>query len=103
LIVPFSWFIVQFVLSISAILTVGVLTLPVETFQTYREKLEKIEMPVSCTIDLTASADKNKEPSTDSASKPNNTNKSSSTSSSDLGINFMKCDDKKAPISSTLL
>lgn len=33
LIVPFSWFFVQFVLSISAILTVGVLTLPYDAFQ----------------------------------------------------------------------
>ncbi len=33
LIVPFSWFFVQFLLSLSAILTVGVLTLPYESFQ----------------------------------------------------------------------
>jgi len=33
LIVPFSWFFVQFVLSISAILTVGVLTLPYDSFK----------------------------------------------------------------------
>ena len=32
LIVPFSWFFVQFILSISAILTVGVLTLPYDSF-----------------------------------------------------------------------
>nr|MDD3720299.1 hypothetical protein [Candidatus Gracilibacteria bacterium] len=32
LIVPFSWFIVQFILSISAILTVSVLTIPYDTF-----------------------------------------------------------------------
>lgn len=32
LIVPFSWFLVQFILSISAILTVGVLTLPYDSF-----------------------------------------------------------------------
>jgi len=31
--VPFSWFFVQFVLSISAILTVGMLTLPYDSFQ----------------------------------------------------------------------
>jgi len=35
LIVPFSWFFVQFVVSLSAILTVGVLTLPYDTFQSY--------------------------------------------------------------------
>lgn len=33
LIVPFSWFFVQFILSISAILTVGVLTLPYDSFR----------------------------------------------------------------------
>ncbi|MCD5375071.1 hypothetical protein LR010_01300, partial [Candidatus Gracilibacteria bacterium] len=33
LIVPFSWFFVQFLLSLSAILTVGVLTLPYDSFQ----------------------------------------------------------------------
>jgi hypothetical protein len=33
LIVPFSWFFVQFILSLSAILTVGVLTLPYDSFQ----------------------------------------------------------------------
>lgn len=32
LIVPFSWFLVQFILSISAILTVSVLTIPYDTF-----------------------------------------------------------------------
>lgn len=35
LIVPFTWFIVQFVLSISAILTVSVLALPYDTFKEY--------------------------------------------------------------------
>lgn len=33
LIVPFSWFFIQFLLSLSAILTVGVLTLPYDSFQ----------------------------------------------------------------------
>lgn len=33
LIVPFSWFFVQFVLSISAVLTIGILTLPYDSFQ----------------------------------------------------------------------
>jgi len=31
--VPFSWFFVQFVLSISAVLTVGMITLPYDSFQ----------------------------------------------------------------------
>lgn len=33
LIVPFSWFFVQFVVSVSAVLTIGVLTLPYDTFK----------------------------------------------------------------------
>lgn len=33
LIVPLSWFFVQFLLSISAVLTIGVLTLPYDSFQ----------------------------------------------------------------------
>lgn len=36
LIVPFTWFIVQFVLSISAILTVSMLALPFDTFEEYK-------------------------------------------------------------------
>jgi hypothetical protein len=35
LIVPFSWFFVQFMLSISSILTVGVLTLPYDSFSSF--------------------------------------------------------------------
>ena len=47
LIVPFSWFFVQFVISISSILTVGVLTLPYDVFQEkplYSEALDKAEL-----------------------------------------------------------
>ncbi|MBW7955032.1 hypothetical protein H3C61_04440 [Candidatus Gracilibacteria bacterium] len=47
LMVPFTWFFVQFILSISAILTVGVLSLPYDTFKdTYMKKddLNKIEL-----------------------------------------------------------
>ena len=47
LIVPFTWFFVQFILSISAILTVWVLSLPYDTFKdTYMKKddLNKIEL-----------------------------------------------------------
>ncbi len=44
--VPFTWFFVQFVLSISAILTVWVLTLPYDTFEsknTYREAIAEMQ------------------------------------------------------------
>ena len=44
--VPFTWFFVQFVLSISAILTVGVLTLPYDTFEsksTYKEAIAEMQ------------------------------------------------------------
>ena len=52
LIVPFSWFIVQFMLSISAILTAAVLTLPADTFNDYNVDLEKIKIPTGCTINM---------------------------------------------------
>lgn len=48
LMVPFSWFFVQFVLSISSFLTVAVLTIPFDTFQWYDffKELEKDSTPV---------------------------------------------------------
>ena len=52
LIVPFSWFIVQFILSVSAILTVSALTLPMNTFPDYNETVAKIQIPSKCQIDL---------------------------------------------------
>jgi len=44
--VPFTWFFVQFILSISAILTVWVLTLPYDTFQTWEfgNALDEIQL-----------------------------------------------------------
>jgi len=47
LIVPFSWFAVQFLLSLSAILTVSVLTLPYNSFQNqplYSQALDNSEI-----------------------------------------------------------
>ena len=57
LIVPFSWFIVQFILSISAILTVSALTLPVNTFPDYNTVMDKVTIPSKCTIDLSHDLD----------------------------------------------
>ena len=53
LIVPFSWFLVQFILSISAILTVSALTLPYDSFpDKYASAVDKIMVPKECTLDL---------------------------------------------------
>lgn len=52
LIVPFSWFFVQFVLSISAILTASALTLPSDTFPDYNAGISKIDVYKECTINL---------------------------------------------------
>jgi len=51
LIVPFSWFFVQFVLSISAVLTVGVLTLPYDIFQDkdFFNDIDDSDIPPICT------------------------------------------------------
>ncbi|USN59058.1 MAG: hypothetical protein H6767_03045 [Candidatus Peribacteria bacterium] len=52
LIVPFSWFFVQFVLSLSAILTASALTLPSDTFPDYNAGISKIDVYKECTINL---------------------------------------------------
>lgn len=52
LIVPFSWFLVQFILSISAILTVSAITLPYETFDDYWVKMSEMKIPKDCKINL---------------------------------------------------
>ena len=55
LIVPFSWFFVQFILSLSAILTVQVISLPFDSFPSvFNDKIlnEKI-IPNDCKINLT--------------------------------------------------
>lgn len=61
LIVPLSWFIVQFVLSLSAILTVSALNLPFDTFSNYAQDMGKIQIPKKCTINLSefSSSEKN--------------------------------------------
>ena len=53
-IVPVSWFLVQFILSISAILTISALTLPFNTFPEFDAAVWKIKIPQSCTLNLTS-------------------------------------------------
>ena len=57
LIVPLSWFFVQFVLSITSILTIWALTLPFNTFPAFDENVWGIDVPKSCTLDLTSFSD----------------------------------------------
>ncbi len=52
LIVPFSWFIVQFILSISAVLTISAVNLPTQTFSSYKAVMDNVEIPKNCTLDL---------------------------------------------------
>jgi hypothetical protein len=52
LIVPFSWFIVQAVLSISAVLTVSAITLPYDTFSDYQTRVNEIDVKNNCTINI---------------------------------------------------
>ena len=54
LIVPFSWFLVQFILSLSAILTVSALSLPFDTFSQYESKMVNVIVPSKCTLDLSS-------------------------------------------------
>lgn len=53
LIVPLSWFIVNFILSISAILTVAAINLPFDTFQWFNSEISEVKIPNNCEIDLT--------------------------------------------------
>ena len=52
LIVPFSWFIVQFLVSVSSILTISAMNLPFEAFKDYESAMSKVEIPENCTIKL---------------------------------------------------
>jgi hypothetical protein len=52
LIVPFSWFMVQFILSMSAILTVWALTLPYDTFSSYHKEMQNIKIPQKCHVNI---------------------------------------------------
>lgn len=74
LIVPFSWFIVQFLVAISSILTVAAMNLPFDTFKWYKTALDSVEVPSQCTINLQALWDStwDNKTWTDSSSTPNN-------------------------------
>ncbi|MDP2090556.1 MAG: hypothetical protein Q8K30_03060 [Candidatus Gracilibacteria bacterium] len=52
IIVPFSWFLVQFILSISAVLTVASLSLPFDTFDEFSSSLENVKVPINCELNL---------------------------------------------------
>ncbi len=52
LIVPFSWFFVNLVVSLANILTFSALALPGDTFSWYETVLNKIPIPTTCTLDL---------------------------------------------------
>jgi len=57
LIVPFSWFFIQFILSISAIFTASMITLPADTFQDkYKTLLDQEIIPKECNINFGWSA-----------------------------------------------
>jgi hypothetical protein len=50
--VPFSWFLVQFILSISSILTITMLNLPFDTFEEFENKMTNIKIPQNCYLNL---------------------------------------------------
>lgn len=57
--VPFTWFIVQFIISISTLLTASVIQLPYDVFkwsETQKSIINDIKIPVNCTVDLSASS-----------------------------------------------
>lgn len=69
LIVPFSWFIVQFLVAMSSVLTIASLNLPFDTFSDYKQWVEKMAIPTNCKIDFSALT---KTTWTNSASSSNN-------------------------------
>ena len=52
LIVPFSWFFIQFILTISAFLTVSSLTLPSDTFDDHKRIMDDIKIKTGCVVNL---------------------------------------------------
>ena len=87
LIVPFSWFFIQFILSISAVLTISALTLPSDTFPTYEEKLNDILIPQHCEITIQSSNSAEKSDNFKCEDPPTmNLNKAISDSDSSIAI-----------------
>lgn len=52
MIVPLSWFLVNFILSISSILTISAINLPYDTFPWFNSKIQEVEVPNKCIINL---------------------------------------------------
>lgn len=71
LIVPLSWFIVQFVIGLSSILTISALNLPFETFKNYESQISTVEIPTSCSINFSSLANSDWKTSTEWNSKTN--------------------------------
>ncbi len=93
LIVPFSWFLVQFILSIAAVLTVSSLTLPFDTFKEYGTNMKNISLPSKCYLDLTTFGNSSdsaakKDTATETQTQTTGTKTTSSTSSDD----YIRCD-----------
>lgn len=85
LIVPFSWFLVNFILSISAVLTISALNLPFDTFQNYKDKITTVQIPTKCTFN------------------PDNLSSSWTTSSKQDLEKILKCEDwSKKPLTELL-
>ncbi|MDD3144951.1 MAG: hypothetical protein PHV23_02460 [Candidatus Gracilibacteria bacterium] len=80
LIVPFSWFLVQFILSMSAVLTISALNIPFESFPQYKTVMDETKIPNNCTLNL-----KSIGPSDTKTSTTTKTNENS----------FFSCEDKE--------
>lgn len=52
LIVPFSWFLVNIILSISSVLTVSALSLPFDNFSAYWAKVKTVNIPTACVFNI---------------------------------------------------
>ncbi len=52
MIVPISWFLVNFILSISSILTISAINLPYDTFPWFNSKITEVNVPNKCIINL---------------------------------------------------
>ncbi len=60
LIVPFSWFFVSLIISLSNILTFAALSLPAETFTDYKNTINSIEIPNKCYLNLKSNSKEDK-------------------------------------------
>lgn len=61
LIVPFSWFLVTFMLSLASVLSVIAVNLPFDSFKWYENNLANLKLPTKCTIDMTGNTSANGE------------------------------------------